>query len=91
MNNYFTCCCQHQTPGEEEKRQAGYQEAPPLHPVHDLISIIVVVKSHLKSLVSIPGQGFLMCETVRTTETPENPSIILTNFGSTPALNIKQL
>ena len=94
MNNYFTCCCQHQTPGEEEKRQAGYEEAPQLHPIHDLSSFIVVAKCHLKSLVSSPGQGLLMCQTVRTTETPEPQnifSIIIYLCGTDILKNIKKL
>ena len=94
MNNYFTCCCQHQTPGEEEKRQAEYQEAPQLHPVQDLSRIIVVAKCHLKSLVSTPGQGLLMCQTVRTTETPGRRPIVPVNFihlCAAPALKIKQI
>ena len=95
MNNYFTCCCQHQTPGEEEKRQAEYQEAPQLHPVHyHSRSFILILQSHVESLVSSPGQGLLMCQTVRTTETPGRRPIAPVNFihlCAAPGLIIKQI
>ena len=94
-NFFFTYCCQHQTPGEEETRQAEYQETPQLHPVQDLsCSVIVVMKSYVESLVSTQGQGLLMCQTVRTTETPEPQnifSIIIYLCGTDILKNIKKL